>query len=146
MILTLALGLPVMMTLSVAARAEGSSVNVIEGYAIGGYDAVMYVTESRAVRGSTDHALMWRGATWLFANAETMMAFEMNPKVYAPRFGGYCAYNMSRGVRVAGDPEVFEVHDGRVYLYQDAPTRDAWLGDAETSLERAELAWTSAGN
>jgi hypothetical protein len=50
----------------------GSSVNTgsMGGIAIMGYDPVAYFTEGRAVKGLPDHALVWLGATWNFANSE----------------------------------------------------------------------------
>ena len=45
------------------------------------------------------------------ANKKT---FEANPQKYLPAFGGYCAYGVSVGKKFVGDPNVWEVVDGRM--------------------------------
>ncbi|MDA0963375.1 MAG: YHS domain-containing (seleno)protein, partial [Proteobacteria bacterium] len=73
-----------------------------EGLALSGHDAVAYLREDRAVRGSANHAVMWKGAVWRFASEDHRAAFEMNPKAYAPQYGGYCALSVSRGEIASG--------------------------------------------
>lgn len=141
MILTLVLGLPLAMTLTIAVRADEKRVMQIDGYAIGGYDAVAYFREGKPVKGSPDHALMWRGATWLFATADAMSAFEMNPKAYAPQFGGYCAYAIAEGDVLTADPTIFAVEGGRLYLNHDFAAHSAWISDFQGNRSRAEANW-----
>lgn len=140
-LLSLVLGLPIAMSLTFAARAEGQRVSAVDGIAIGGYDAVAYFTLNRAVKGSPEHALMWRGATWLFSSTDTMALFEMNPKAYAPQFGGYCALAVAEGRLAGGDPTVFTLHDGRLYLSMDGAALGRWASDMDANIARAEARW-----
>jgi YHS domain-containing protein len=129
-----------------AARAEEPEIFAKGGIAIAGYDVVIYFTQNRAVKGEMSHAIMWRGATWLFATDETMEAFEMNPHGYAPQYGGYCAYAVAQGQTAPSDPKAFTVHEGKLYLNNSAQVRDLWSGDAEANISAADQNWPSVLN
>ena len=97
-----------------------------------------YFTVARPVAGDVENALVWRGATWLFASPQTLMAFEMNPEAYAPQFGGYCAYSVAEGHTAASAPDAFFIVDGRLYFLHEAgmlrslePRLAAIIADAE---------------
>lgn len=124
-----------------AAAAKDRPVAAVEGIAIGGYDVVAYFVEGRPVAGRPEHALKWRGAVWLFAGPETLMAFEMNPRAYAPRFGGYCAYALSQGKLATGDPQAFAIRDGRLYLAHTPALLALWSADPAARIEAAEAQW-----
>lgn len=111
------------------------------GFALRGTDPVAYFREGAAVSGSANHRLMWHGATWAFASAENMVAFEMNPMAYAPRFGGYCAFAMSRGYIAPTDPEAWTIHEGQLYLNYSIDVRSRWLEDVPGNIEKAEGFW-----
>ncbi|MBF2756008.1 MAG: YHS domain-containing protein [Gammaproteobacteria bacterium AqS3] len=82
------------------------------GSAIEGYDAVAYFTEGEAVQGSGEFSLEYRGAQWLFASEENRQLFEAEPAKYAPAYGGHCAYGVSSGYGVRGDPEQWSIVEG----------------------------------
>jgi hypothetical protein len=42
-----------------------------------------------------------------------------NPEKYVPAYGGYCAFGISVGKKFIGDPEVWRIVDGRLYLNLD---------------------------
>jgi hypothetical protein len=123
--------------------AEGHGVFSKGGIAIAGYDAVIYFRENRAAKGKMDHALMWRGATWLFVSDETMEAFEMNPRGFAPQYGGYCAFAAANGQRAPSDPEVFTVLGGKLYLNGSASIRDLWMDQSEENISTADQNWAA---
>lgn len=129
------------LALTGAAQAEQRPVAATKGFAIGGYDAVAYFTEGTAVEGRPEHALRWRGAIWLFSRPETLMAFEMNPRAYAPRFGGYCAVALSEGRLAAGDPRVFAIEGGRLYLAHSAALMARWKAETAARIVAAEGHW-----
>jgi YHS domain-containing protein len=123
--------------------ADGQGVFSKGGIAIAGYDAVIYFRENRAAKGKMDHALMWHGATWLFVSEETMEAFEMNPRGFAPQYGGYCAYAAAKGQRAASDPETFTILDGKLYLNNSATVRDLWLSQVDENISTADQNWAA---
>jgi YHS domain-containing protein len=127
---------------AVATPAEAQVINRNgTRWAIGGYDPVAYVTEGRAVRGDEAHQHRWGGATWLFSSAEHKDRFAANPGRWAPKYGGYCAYAMAQGQTVRIDPDVFTVHQGRLYLNYDAATGRRWNGDRARYIREADERW-----
>lgn len=112
-----------------------------DGAAIGGYDAVSYFAGGTPVRGLPEYSVMWKGAEWHFATAENRDAFEMNPRAYAPQFGGYCAYAMAQGELVSTDPMLWEVIDGRLYLTHSPAIERMWQRDTATFIQMAEAHW-----
>ena len=111
------------------------------GVAIGGYDAVAYFTDGQAVAGSQRFILKWRGTIWMFASAEHLEAFEMNPAAYAPQYGGYCAVAVSEGQAVGSDPTAFAIEGGRLYLNNSAGALRYWKSDRSRFIQRANEAW-----
>ena len=123
------------------ARADGSRLFAPGGVALGGYDPVAYFTGGQAIAGSQDHMLKWHGAIWLFASAENMEAFEMDPASYVPQYGGYCAYGVGEGVAASPDPQVFVVENGRLYLYSSPHSRSEMQSDFPGYVARADRGW-----
>ena len=127
--------------LSGPARADEPWFYADGGVALSGYDAVAYITRNEAVRGSPDHAVMWKGATWHFVSAENRSQFEMNPSAYAPQYGGYCAYAVSRGYTAKTDPEAFTVHDGKLYMNYSRQVQVLWDKDRPGHITSADANW-----
>lgn len=143
-LLVAALMIPVAGTILRPALANEPEVFAPGGVAIGGYDPVAYFTDGKPVAGRSDHALVWRGATWHFATAASMEAFEMNPQAYAPQYGGYCAYAMTKGAIATTAPEAFTVTGGRLYLNYSTAVRTIWSEDIAGNIARADTHWPSA--
>ncbi|MGH2402642.1 MAG: YHS domain-containing (seleno)protein [Candidatus Limnocylindria bacterium] len=84
--------------------------------ALGGYDVMAYFTEGKPVVGQAAHEARWNGARWRFASAERRDRFLEEPERFAPRYGGYCAFAVSRGYTATVAPEAWRIVDGRLYL------------------------------
>ncbi|MDP0500208.1 MAG: YHS domain-containing (seleno)protein [Verrucomicrobiota bacterium JB022] len=108
--------------------------------AIGGYDPVAYFKEGAAVKGSPLLTYQWLGATWYFRTHEYRRLFMADPTRYAPAYGGYCAFCMQaeREVQSAGDPTVFLVRNGRLYLLQDEETKALWEASPDVYIAQAD--------
>jgi YHS domain-containing protein len=111
------------------------------GLALGGYDAVAYFTESRAVTGDARFELPWKGARWRFASAEHRDQFRAKPEQYVPQFGGYCAWAVSRGYTASGDPHAWSVVDGRLYLNYSVSVRSQWEKDRAANIAKGTANW-----
>ncbi|MDR3497113.1 MAG: YHS domain-containing (seleno)protein [Ancalomicrobiaceae bacterium] len=111
------------------------------GLALGGNDPVAYFTDGVPTEGSSEHELDWGGTTWHFVNEGNLAAFQQNPEVYAPRFGGRCAYAMSEGLSVEGQPWFFVIHRDRLYLFASAGNRIAFLTDPDGIATEAVRQW-----
>lgn len=145
-LLAVALMIPVAGTILRPALAREPEIYAPGGVALQGYDPVAYFTTGKPVKGSPDHALMWRGATWYFASAESQEAFEMNPQAYAPQYGGYCAYAMTKGAISPTAPEAFAVAGGQLYLTYSTEVRAIWEEDIDGNVALADLHWPEVMN
>lgn len=141
--LTAAFGLPALLAAPALWARPGAVFNT-GGIAVNGYDVVAYFTMGKAVEGSGAQAVKWGGATWYFSSAEHRTAFEMNPRTYSPRYGGYCAFAMAQGRVVETVPEAWTVAEGRLYLNESTEVRGLWRQDIAGNIARADSFWPGA--
>lgn len=111
------------------------------GKAINGYDPVAYFTMSKPVKGSASHTLKWNDAEWQFSSAENLAIFSANPEKYAPKYGGYCAYAVSRGYTAPTDPDAWSVVDGALYLNYSKGVRSRWDSDQAANIISGDKNW-----
>jgi YHS domain-containing protein len=111
------------------------------GLALKGHDAVAYFTDGRSVKGSTTHEHQWAGATWRFATAENRDRFAQHPEAYAPQFGGYCAWAVSRNYTADIDPEAFDIVNGKLYLNYSKLVQLRWKVQRDVNIRKAEQNW-----
>lgn len=123
------------------ALAQSRIVNQSDGAAIKGYDAVAYFTESNAIEGDPAFSHVWNDATWLFKTAANRDAFAAAPEKYAPQYGGYCAYAMSRNYVADITPTAWMIVDGRLYLNNSRAVHLWWLADQSGNIASADANW-----
>lgn len=109
--------------------------------ALRGADPVVYFTEGTHRIGSADLAAMWNGTTWHFSSAENRDAFAAGPSAYAPQYGGYCAFAMSRGYIASSVPEAWTIYEGRLYLNFSLSVRSQWARDIPGNIALADQNW-----
>lgn len=112
-----------------------------EGIAIGGYDAASYFSDGGPVVGSAAFEYRWNGAVWRFASAEARDLFVANADAFAPQFGGYCAWAVSQNYIAPGDPKVWRIVDGRLYLNFNDRAKELWEADLAGAIERGKANW-----
>jgi YHS domain-containing protein len=108
---------------------------------VSGYDLVSYRTGEKPVRGNGNHVAVHDGVTYLFASEANRKQFEADPEKYLPAFGGYCAYGVAVGKKFVGDPDVWEIVDGRLYLNLDNKIKGLWTKDIPGNIEKANAKW-----
>lgn len=113
------------------------------GVAINGYDPVGYFTEGKAVKGSAEFISSWDGATLQFASAENKAMFDADPVKFAPKYGGYCAYAVSKGYTASTDPDAWSIHEDRLYLNFSKSVRALWSARKRHHIEQADANWPS---
>lgn len=112
------------------------------GIAIGGYDPVAYFTDTEARQGKAEFSARWEGAEWRFTSDAHRALFLAEPERYAPRYGGWCAYGVTKGVAAEADPVGgWAIYDGRLYLTYDAGTRARWSQEIAANLAAADARW-----
>jgi hypothetical protein len=132
---------PLALVLAPSARAEDVSICIHDGLAIGGADPVAYFTDNAFVTGDARHAVMWRGAIWHFARPDTMAVFEMDPTLYSPQFGGFCANAMSHGVLSPSEGRSWLIHDGALYLCSSPLALRRFARSIDASIAAARANW-----
>ncbi len=116
------------------------------GFAIGGYDPVAYHTEKEPVLGKEGLEYRWGGAAWRFLNKGNLDAFAKHPEVYSPRFAGYDAVALSKGLSVRGQPRIWVRYQARVYLFNNMQNFKQWRSDPEAITASAEINWKRLGS
>ncbi|MES1155374.1 MAG: YHS domain-containing (seleno)protein [Pseudorhodoplanes sp.] len=124
-----------------AATTERIVTDRNTGLAISGFDPVAYFTDAVPRAGLPDHELASSGVTWRFRNEGNMAAFAADPETYSPQFGGYDPVGIARGVATAGHPQLWLIHDKRLYLFQTAETRERFTADPDAVRAVAEEKW-----
>ena len=118
------------------------AVNISRGQlALRGYDAVSYWAENRPTPGVAEFEYRRYGAVWRFSTAANRDTFARNPARYTPEFGGYCAYAVSRGYTADGDPNVWRMVDGRLYLNYSTRAQKLWEEDIPGNIASGRRNW-----
>lgn len=113
---------------------------------VAGYDLVSYQNSKRPIRGNGHYLSVQDGVTYLFASENNKAEFDSNPAKYLPAFGGYCAFGVSVGKKFVGDPEVWRIVDGTLYLNLDENIQHEWLKDVPGRIKKANANWTNIKN
>jgi len=124
-----------------AEAKEPVSTGTFSDLAVGGYDTVAYFTTGRPVEGDSTLEYDWNGATWRFASAGNLAAFKADPEAYAPQYGGYCAWAVSRGYTAKSDPEAWRIVDGKLYLNYSKDIQERWAQDIPGNISKADANW-----
>ncbi|MEM8770502.1 MAG: YHS domain-containing (seleno)protein [Pseudomonadota bacterium] len=113
-------------------------------HAVGGHDVVAYhslQSGAAPVMGSEDFRTEYKGASWIFSSQENLDAFVADPDRYRPRYGGYCAWAMARNKLAKGDPRVWHIRDGELFLNVSPRFKKEWLANVERDITRADKNW-----
>jgi YHS domain-containing protein len=115
--------------------------DIYTGLAMGGADPVQIYVNGQVQQGLREHELDWGGATWHFTNEGNMAAFQHDPEVYAPKFGGRCAYALSQGLLVEAQPNFYIIYHEHLYFFANAANRAAFLTNPDAFAQEAERQW-----
>jgi len=138
------------MTFGVSAAQAGPQYLDKTGYAVSGYDVVAYrslrqsklgAQQPKAVPGRKEFTTEWNGAKWAFSSAENRDAFIKNPAAYAPLYDGHCAYGVAVGGKVPGNPHLWRIVDGKLYLNITPEVVEIWEKDIPGYIAKAEKLW-----
>ncbi len=120
------------------------------GFAVSGYDVVAYRDLEQApvgsaqpagVPGKADITADWNGATFAFATEANRDTFLSNPEFYAPQYDGHCAYGVSKGGKVPGNPNLWRIVDDKLYLNITENVVGFWEEDIPGNINLAEGNW-----
>lgn len=134
----------ILLAFSTAAFAADPNIFSDKNGAIRGVDVVAYYSlEAGAapVFGSDEFTHEWNGATWKFSSAENRDKFADNPELYAPQYGGYCAWAVSHNFTKPVSPKSWKVVDGKLYLNINRVAFRKWEKDQDAAIVRADGNW-----
>ena len=122
------------------------------GFAVSGYDVVAYFTlpqnpvgeaQPEGVPGNKAITAEYNGSTFAFSSEENKAMFEADPAKYAPQYDGHCAYGVSKGGKVPGNPNLWRIVDDKLYLNITKNVVGFWEEDIPGNLDLAENNWAS---
>jgi hypothetical protein len=113
----------------------------VGGLALKGYDPVAYFTEGRAVEGRKEFTHEYAEAKWRFVSAANRDLFADKPELYVPQYGGYCAWGISQEKFFDGDPQVWKIVDGKLYVNYNKKIEKTWEQDIPGFIEKADHTW-----
>lgn len=96
-----------------------------------GLDPVMLV-QGKEVQGDLKITVTRGKFQYLFANAENKAAFEKDPARYEIQMDGACA---RMGSPVTGNPDLYTVHEGRIYIFGTEDCKKRFVAAPENYLE-----------
>lgn len=114
--------------------------------AIQGYDPVAYFVKGGPVQGSTRYTATYKNATYQFSSADNRDAFRANPEKFAPQFGGFCTYGVTKERKFDTDPMAWKISDGKLYLNLNKGVQKTWLKDVPGNIVAANGIWSDIKN
>ena len=145
-----------LLMMSAAAMMFASAAHAGEQYvdesnfAASGYDVVAYHSleqspvgeaQPEAVPGDASITAEYNGAVWAFSSEENRDKFTANPEAYAPQYDGHCAYGVAQGGKVPGNPNLWRIVDGKLYLNITPNVVTFWEEDIPGQIDTAEGNW-----
>ena len=105
-----------------------------------GYCPAAYLLQGKAVKGDPVYTSTYAGELYRFSSAEAKKRFDSEPEKYFPQFAGLCttALGGTYGNRLPSDPNVFDVHNGKVYLFSSPRAKRAYDKNPDWFIARAE--------
>jgi YHS domain-containing protein len=120
------------------------------GFAVSGFDVVSYFDLAQApvgqsqpapLPGRADLTATYNGATFAFASQANLDRFTANPAAYVPQYDGHCAYGVAKGGKVPGNPELWRIVDGKLYLNITRNVVGFWEEDISGNLKKSGKNW-----
>jgi YHS domain-containing protein len=98
-----------------------------------GLDPVM-LSQGKEVQGDMKYKVTRGRFQYIFATAENKAEFEKDPSKYEIQLDGHCA---RMGAPTGGNPDLFAVHNGRIYIFGSEECQKLFKATPEKYLEVA---------
>ena len=106
-----------------------------------GYDTVAFFTKRKSVKGDSGIQARYNKAIFYFSSEGNKKLFQADPGKYAPQFGGWCAYAVSRGHVSPIGVDFFSIQEGRLILQHNQRAWDLYGKNPKGNLKRADENW-----
>jgi YHS domain-containing protein len=139
-----------LMALASTAAFAGPQYVDKTGLAVSGYDVVSYFDIAQSNVGSPQQSPLpgnasitadYNGATFAFATEANRDRFVADPAAFAPQFDGHCAYGVAKGGKVPGNPTLWRIVDGKLYLNITKKVVGFWEEDIPGNITLASGNW-----
>jgi YHS domain-containing protein len=119
-------------------------------YAVSGYDTVSYFDLAQSAVGTPQASPLpgkagitaeYNGAKFAFATEENRAKFLADPAKYAPQYDGHCAFGVAKGGKVPGNPKLWRIVDGKLYLNIKDTVVSQWEEDIPGNIKSATKNW-----
>jgi YHS domain-containing protein len=127
--LLILLALGVCSTATVSAQASSASPEPL--IPLEGLDPVM-LSQGKEVQGDMKFKVTRGQFQYIFANAENKAVFEKKPARYEIQLDGHCA---RMGAPTTGNPDLYTVHNERIYIFGSEACQTAFKAAPEKYLE-----------
>jgi YHS domain-containing protein len=120
-------------------------------FAVSGYDVVAYFDlpqseigqpQAPAVPGLASITADYNGATFAFSTEANRDRFLADPASFVPQFDGHCAYGAAKGGKVPGNPNLWRIVDGKLYLNITPNVVGFWEEDVPGNITLAGNNWS----
>jgi YHS domain-containing protein len=147
---TSAFALTLLLGMSAAAFAGPQYIDSTK-FAVSGYDTVSYfdlqqsavgAPQASPLPGKANITTEYNGAKFAFATEENRTRFLANPAMFAPQYDGHCAFGIAKGGKVPGNPKLWRIVDGKLYLNIKDTVVSQWEEDIPGNLKQSEKNWT----
>jgi YHS domain-containing protein len=110
------------------------------GYAVSGYDVVAYFNGG-PIAGKKEFSTEFNGAKFAFSTDANLKAFQADPAKYLPAYDGHCSYGVALGGKVPGNPTLWKIVDGKLYLNITKSVQEDWEADIPGNLKKSTTNW-----
>jgi YHS domain-containing protein len=119
-------------------------------FAVSGYDTVSYFDLTQSAVGTPQASPLpgkasitadYNGVKFAFANEENRTRFLASPEKFAPQYDGHCAFGVAKGGKVPGNPNLWRIVDGKLYLNIKDTVVSQWESDIPGNITSAQKNW-----
>lgn len=126
--------------MSAVATSETVYTSWRDNVAAEGYDVVTFFS-GKPQLGKMEFSAQYKGADWYFFNQANRDLFLTNPELFAPQYGGYCAWAVGKGKLAPGNPDNWHVEDGRLFFNYNARIKRRWQKKQAKHIQKADQHW-----
>lgn len=121
---------------SASAKAQGSAANSEAVIPLEGLDPVM-LSQGKEAQGDMKYKVTRGRFQYIFVSAQNKATFEKDPSRYEIQLDGHCA---RMGAPTTGNPDLYAVHNGRIYVFGSPECQNLFKATPEKYLEVPGLA------
>jgi YHS domain-containing protein len=119
-------------------------------FAVSGYDTVSYFDVKQSAVGSPQASPLpgkssitaeYNGVKFAFATEENRKRFLASPAKFAPQYDGHCAFGVAKGGKVPGNPKLWRIVDGKLYLNIKDTVVSQWEEDIPGNIKASTKNW-----